>query len=195
MPGEGERAFRARCQQAAREGRDAAVDKLRDKYEVQFAHIEQQLRREQQDLTDSEARYKGRRREELLADVATVAGVLGLLGRRTRSTRSLAAAATKRRLTGAAKDDIAEAQAGITQLEAQLDELKRQMQADAAHLTQQWAAAAADVQPLRITPRKTDVAVAAILLGWAPAWQVTYQDSAGQMRTELLPAFAPAGAA
>jgi hypothetical protein len=191
-PGESDRDFRVRCQQAAREARDAAVDKLRDQYEAQLARLEERLRRERQDLADNEAEYHGRQREETLTSLATVVGMFGLLGRRSRSARGLSVMATKHRLTGQARADMAESEADIARLQAQVDEIKGQMAADASALTQQWAAAVDDIQAVRVTPRKSDVSVQTVALAWAPGWEITYTDVRGRARTDNVPAYSGA---
>jgi hypothetical protein len=188
-PGESDRDFRVRCQQAAREARDAAVDILRDKFETQLARLEERLRREEQDLADNEAEYKGRQREETLTNLATVVGMFGLLGRRSRSARGLSVMATKHRLTGQAHAGIAESEADIARLQAQMDDIKSQMADEAGALTQQWSAAVDDVQAMRITPRKSDISVQMVAPAWAPGWEITYRDARGRARTDNLPAY------
>ena len=178
-----------RCQQAAREARDQAVDKLRAKYAVRLERLEERLTREERTLDESKAEYKGRMGEEVLSGLSTVAGALGLFGRKSRSLRGLSTAATKRRLTSSAKADIAEAEADIARLKAEVDDLKSQIEEEANALTQQWDAAASDVQATRVVPRKTDVDVQMVVLAWAPTWEVAYQDARGRSRTDALPAY------
>jgi hypothetical protein len=191
-PGELERDFRARCQQAAREARDAAVDKLREKYDVKLKRFEERLAREQQELAEDKAAYKGRMAEEVLSGLATVAGAIGVLGRRSTSLRGLSTAATKRRMSSTAKADIAESEAEIARLQADADDLKSQMEEEASALTQQWATAADDIQEVKIAPRKADVDVRMVALAWAPSWEVAYEDARGRARTDAVPAYAVA---
>ena len=195
--GESERDFSVRCQQAAREGRDAAVDKLRDKYAVQLQRIQDKLTDEQRDLSDAQRDYRGRQAEQVLSGVSTVAGWLGLGGRR-RGLSGINSVASKNRLAGTAKANIEDSQADIARLQAQLDDLKSELESDTAELTRQWDQAAQDVQPMRIVPRKTDVQVQLLALTWAPNWEITYQDARGLARTDAVPAYdvsTPVGAA
>ena len=54
-PGESERSFRIRLQQAARERRDEDVDKLVQQYTMQVQRLQAKLRKETQDLAEAEA--------------------------------------------------------------------------------------------------------------------------------------------
>jgi hypothetical protein len=185
-PNESERDFRVRCDQLAREQRDAAVDKLKAKYETQLDRIQEKLAREQQDLAEAKATYKGRETEEVLSGIETVAGMFGLFGRRK---KSLSSAATKRRLTSAAHADIAASEADIARFQAQVEDVKSQMEQDANALTEQWTTAAADIQKTKIAPKKTDIDVQMVALAWAPNWEVTYEDARGRARTDVVPAY------
>ena len=185
-PGESERDFRVRCDQAAREQRDAAVDKLKTKYETQLDRIQTKLGREQQDLAEAKATYKGRQTEEVLSGLESVAGMFGLFGRRK---KSLSSAATKRRMTSSAQADVAESEADIARLQAQVEDVKSQMAQDADALTEQWTSAAADIQVTKIAPKKTDIDVQMVALAWAPNWEVTYEDTRGRARTDVVPAY------
>jgi hypothetical protein len=188
-PGESQRDFKIRCQQAAREQRDAVVDKLRDKYQAQLERLQDKLAREQQDLAENEAQLKGRIGEEVLSGLATVAGALGVLGRRRNPLGGLATAASRRRITSQAQANIAESKADIARLQAQVEQLKNDMQQDTDQVTQQWTAATEDVQQVKVAPRKTDIDVQLVALAWTPTWEVTYEDARGRSRTETIPAY------
>jgi hypothetical protein len=187
--GESERDFKIRCQQAAREQRDAAVDKLRDKYQVQLERLQDKVAREQQDLAENEGQLKGRIGEEVLSGLATVAGALGVFGRRRTSLSGLTTAASKRRITAQAQANIAESKADIARLQAQMEQLKGEMEEDTNQVTQQWTAATEAVQQVKAAPRKTDIDVQLVALAWAPTWEVTYDDARGRSRTESVPAY------
>ncbi|MDP3046189.1 MAG: DUF87 domain-containing protein [Chloroflexota bacterium] len=194
-PGESERDFSVRCQQAAREQRDTTLDQIREKYQVKLKRLEDKLANQQQRLEQDKSEYKGRMGEEVLSGLASVAGALGIFGRKSGSLRGLSTAATKRRLTSSAKADIAEAEADIARLQAEVDDIKSQMEQDAGQLTKQWAAAAGGVQSVKIIPKKTDIDVQMVVLAWAPAWEMTYEDARGRGRTETVPGYSVAAAA
>ena len=188
-PGESERDFKIRCQQAAREQRDAAVDKLRAKYQVQFDRLEDKLDRQRRELAESEGQLKGRIGEEVLSGLATVAGALGVLGRRSSSLRGLTSVATRRRITAQAQANVAAAKAEIARLQAQVEQLKNDMEQDIKQVTDQWTAATETIQQVKVMPKKTDIDVQMVALAWAPTWEVTYEDARGRNRTEAVPAY------
>ena len=189
QPGESERDFSIRCQQAAREQRDAALDKLRAKYEPKVERIEDRLTREERELAEDKAQYQGRVGEEVLSGLSTVAGFLGVFGRRSTSTRGLSSAASKRRITTAAQADIKESEAEIARMKADMETLQHDMEEDAAALTQQWDETVNDIQQAKIAPKKTDIDVQMVALAWAPTWEVTYEDARGRSRTDAVPAY------
>ena len=187
QPGESERDFRVRCDQAAREQRDTAVDKLKTKYETQLDRIQEKLAQEQGDLAEAQAAYKGRQTEEVISGLETVAGMFGLFGRRK---KSLSSAATKRRMASTAKANVAESEADIARLQAEVEDVKSQMEQDADALTEQWTSAAANIQVTKISPKKSDIDVQMVALAWVPNWEVTYEDARGRTRTDAVPAYA-----
>lgn len=187
QPAETLREFRVRCRQAARERRDAAVDRLSEKYDARFRRLEDRLAREAQALEQDKTEYRARKQEDAQAGLANFVGALGLFGRR-RTQRDLAAAASKRRQAAAARDDVVEAEATVSQLRAELADLGRQMAAEADALTAQWMADADTVEEVRVLPRQADITVSRIVLAWAPGWEVTCEDGRGRRWREWVAA-------
>jgi hypothetical protein len=188
-PGESERDFTVRCQQAAREERDAAVDQMREKYQVKLKRLEDKLVDLQQRLAKENDEVKGRMLETAVSAGATVAGFLGIFGRRKTSLGGLSTMVSKGRLTGSASADAGDAKADIARVKADVDDLKSQMEQDADQLTKQWDAAAAGVQSVKIVPKRTDIDVQMVVLAWAPTWEMTYQDPRGRSRTDRVPGY------
>jgi hypothetical protein len=190
-PGETERDFRARVQQAAREARDDAIDKIRDTYEVKLDRITAQKEKEEAELAEDRAQLQGRVAEEVFSGLDSVAGIFGLFGsRRRKNLGGLSKAATKRRMTATAQADIDESVAKIKQFEEQLAQLQSDMEAEMSAETEEWTKAAEDIQEVNVAPRKSDIDVRLVSLAWRPTWEVTYQDARGLTRTEVVPAFA-----
>jgi hypothetical protein len=185
-PDESAREFTVRCREAAREKRDAEVDKLSEKYKRKIDQLQDRLRREERELADDEAEYAARKREELLSAGESVIGLF--IGRR--STRSLSTASRRRRFTTKAKLDVEESQETIADLQKDIAELQAEMEEEADLITRRWAEALDEVGELRITPRRADVSVDLFGLAWAPRWEITYEDARGRERTDGVPAFA-----
>jgi len=176
--GESHRDFLVRAQQAVREGRDAEVDKLRQKYQQQLSRLEDRLAREERTLADDKSEYEARKREEMLSAAETVVGVLGIFGRR-RSSTALSKAATKRRLTSRSQAEIAETEADIARAKAQVDDMRREMEREAEAISAKWTAALEKTESYPIRPTRTGVQVQLVALAWTPYWEIGYPSATG----------------
>ncbi len=184
-PDETENQFIRRCRKAAEAARDEAVEKLREKYEAKFVKIETRLRREERELTEDEAEYEARKREELLSAGESILGFLG--GRR--STRVVSIQSRKRRLTQQAKLDAEESEEELAQLEEQIADLEVELEEKEAEETEHWAAAIEAIETVEVRPTKSNIHVQRFGLAWAPRWEVTYEDErTGQLHTTALAA-------
>jgi len=191
-PDETESQFLRRCRKAAQDARDAAVEKLRDKYEAKLDRIETRLRREERELAEDEAEHEARKREEWLSAGESILGFLG--GRR--SSRAISVQSRKRRLTEKAKLDIEESEEEIEGLEEQLADMEAELQEREAEETERWAEAIEAIEPLDIRPTRTNIHVERFGLAWTPHWEVAYDDErTGELRTVSLPAFSEERAA
>ncbi len=188
--GEDDRDFRARCQQAAREARDAEVDNLRERYAPKIKRVDDRLANQKLELQSDKDRARGRVVEEGLSGLATVAGFLGVFGSKSRSLRSLSTAATKRRMTSSADSAIRETEADISRLEDEKSRLEADLKDEMDDISRQHDEAAGDIQSTKITAKKTDVDVQLVTLAWAPTWEVEYADARGRVRSESVPAYA-----
>lgn len=185
-PDETENRFIRRCRKAAQKARDAAVEKLCEKYETKFDRFGTRLRREERELDEDEADYEARKREEWLSAGESILGFLG--GRR--STRAISTQSRKRRLTEKAKLDVEESEEEIEALQEQVADLEAELQEKEAEETRRWAEAIEAIEPLDIRPTRTNIHVERFGLAWTPRWEVAYEDErTGELRTASLPAF------
>ncbi|MFB0563351.1 MAG: helicase HerA domain-containing protein [Candidatus Lokiarchaeia archaeon] len=185
QPNETKREFTVRCSEAAREKRDAEVDKLSEQYESKIENLEDKLAREERALAEDEAEYSARKREELISAGETV---IGMFMSRRRS-RSISTAARKRRITRKAKADIKESEAAIADLKEDIAKLEEELKEKAKDITSSWDDALKDIDEIRITPHKTDIDMELFALAWAPQWEITYKDASGKERTDDVPAY------
>nr|WP_290668279.1 DUF87 domain-containing protein [Ardenticatena sp.] len=183
-PDEDERAFRIRLQQAAREARDEEIDALQKKYEKRFDRLERRLRREEQELAEDEAEYEARKREEMIGLGETVLGLF--LGRRR--SRGLSSAARKRRMTAKAKRDVEESRQEIAALQEELADLERELQAAIAEITSRWERVLDEIEVVEVKPRRKDVLVEPVMLGWLPFWAFAVEQD-GHVRYRTVPAY------
>lgn len=166
-PGETRDAFLNRARLAAREKRDAEVDKLDAAMQVKLTRLETKQQAEQRDLAEDQAELAARKQEEMLSAGESLLGMFGVLGRKR--SPGLATAARKRRMTARAAGDIAESQAQLAAVTAELARLRAQLQADVAAINARWEQALAGVTTREVAPRRADVRPAFCGVLWRPA--------------------------
>ncbi|RIL09559.1 hypothetical protein DCC79_10710 [bacterium] len=184
-PGESDRDFMARLQQAARERRDAEIDKVQDDLGDDIARVAEKIRREEAALARDEAEASARKQHEL---VNLGAGVLGMLfGRRRGAAGTLNSALTKRRMTSRAAAEVEEGREQVASLAEQKAGLEAELQARLDEIARRWDAAIADLTTVELAPRRSDIDVQAVALAWLPEWWITLDDGVG--RTVRVAAF------
>ena len=184
-PKESEREFRMRLQQIAREKRDEEIDEISERYEDKLEKVQDRLRREEADLAQREVDVSARKRETLVSVGESLVGVF--LGRR--SSRMASTALSKQRQAAKAKLQLEEARDDVTELEEDIEELEAELREEVAAAKERWEESLTDLEEYEVRPRRKDVQIGVFGLAWAPHWQVTYRDSSGATRTELLEAF------
>jgi hypothetical protein len=169
QPGESERDFRIRLQQAAHEQRDQLREKLKATYAPKFAALEERRRKAQQ----RHALEKQQASSQMLnAAVTAGAGILGaLFGRKPLSASTLGKVGQTVRTAGRTlkeHGDVARAEENLQAVEAAIAELNAQLEAEIAALDSRIDPAAEVLETVSIRPRKTGITVRAFGLGWRP---------------------------
>ncbi|RLT39787.1 MAG: DUF87 domain-containing protein [Chloroflexi bacterium] len=185
QPGESDRAFRIRLQDAARQQRDAEVDKLKGKYRTQMDRLQDKLGRTEKDLAQDQAELSTRKTQEMVNIGESVLGFF--LGRR--SSRTLSSVVSKRGMTAKAKGEIERTQEEIAELQSEIQGLEKEMEIAADEITRKWAEILDDLTSEEVKPRRTDVDVEFVAVGWMPSWLVTYHDGIATRRAAV-PAYA-----
>lgn len=170
--GEAPEAFLARCQAAANEAAATATEVLRDKHETKRKRIEQQIETAADRVDVLQDQQSGRRNEEMLGTAGDVLGGVakgkslgkvlgGLLGK-------LGSVAGRRSRSKQADTRVDAARSKVAGLQQQLAELDAEFSSDAVQLGQDWAAKAAAIESVAISPTKTNVRVVDLRLVWLP---------------------------
>ena len=171
QPGESERDFRVRLQQMARERRDAAAGKLRQKYAPKIATLQERIRRAEQAVEREKEQAKQTGLQTALSVGATILGAF--MGRKTISATTIGKATTALGKAGRAmKDakDVGMAQDNVAVLQQQLAELEGQFKAETDNL----AGSDPQTEPLEtvpLRPTKTNISVKLVALAWLPHWR------------------------
>jgi predicted nucleic acid-binding Zn-ribbon protein len=169
-PGESEREFRIRLQQAAREARDERSEKLRKKYEPKMATLRERIRRAEQAVEREKEQAKQSKLQTALSVGATLVGAF--LGRRSVSTGTLGRATTAAR--GASRSmkeasDVGRAQETVEALEAQLKDLEAEFQAEVEGFGEKADALSEELETIALKPKATGVSIRVLSLVWVPS--------------------------
>ncbi len=187
MPGESERDFRIRVQQAAREKRDAEIDKLETKIETQIDRLREKQRKEEADIAKAKANYESRRMQEVVGVGETVLGYI--LGRK-RGVSGLSRAASNRRMTSQAGMNIELSEQEVEEIKGKIAEAEVELKEMIEEIAAKWEATMEEVSETEIKPRRSDVQVGLVTLAWAPHWVVRYHDGM-QADSRWVSAYAP----
>jgi hypothetical protein len=173
-PGESERDFRVRLQQAGREQRDREAERLRFKYASKIATLQERIRRAQQMVERQTAES---RNSQLQAAISVGATILGaFLGRKTVSAANIGKATTAIRGAGRVmkeSKDVNQAQENVTALQGQLAELEAQFQREVQDATAASDPLTEQFDVVCIKPTKSNIAVKLVGLAWTPHWRQT----------------------
>ncbi len=171
-PGEPERDFRIRLQQAARETRDRQVERLRQKYTTKIATLEDRIRRAGQTVEKEKTQAGQQKMQTAISFGAAI--LTALTGRKTLSMSTLGRAATTARGAGRTlkeSQDVARAQENVQALQKQLDDLKALMEQEAAEIRAGINPLSEDMEKFEVRPKKTDISVSHVSLAWFPYWR------------------------
>jgi hypothetical protein len=163
---ESERDFRVRLQQKAREHRDAAMAKLREKYTLTFNSLQEQIRQAQvyaNNETDTSRQSKS------LTGFSFGSTLLGgFLGRKVLSSKSDISndpsIIQENRYAEQAEDTV-------EAIQKKLQKLEKDFKTDTEALSRGIDYITEPLELISVRPAKTAIAVQLLALGWLPLWQ------------------------
>ena len=170
-PGESERDFRVRLQQLAREGRDDAVEKLRQKYAPKFAQLEERKRRAEQAVAREAEQAQGQKVQTAISFGATL--LSSFLGRKRTSLATLGRATTAARgVSRAMKEsqDVGRAQDNVAAVTQQTADLEAEFQSETKALESSFDPQTETLDKVSLKPTKANITVKLVTLAWAPYW-------------------------
>ena len=168
-PGESEADFRSRIQQAAREMRDAAAEKLRQKYAPRLAALQERLRRAQQAVSREKQEAQGAGLQTAISVGATVLGAL--FGRKAISATTIGKATTAARSAGRTMKqagDVGRAEETVGAIQQQIQDLDDELQRELTAAQAAADPATEKLETLSLRPKKADVTVRRVTLVWIP---------------------------
>jgi hypothetical protein len=169
LPGETEGQFRVRLQQAARESRDAAVERLRRQYAPKIATLQERLRRAQAAEEREASQASSAKLQTAISFGATLLGAF--MGRKAVSMSTVGRATTAARGVGRSMkeaEDVKRAAESVASVQQQMDALEAELREQTA--TVEARMASGPLEPLAVAPKKTGIAVQLVALTWVPFW-------------------------
>lgn len=171
-PDETERDFRLRLQLAAREKRDALVERIRQKYASRIRTLEERIRRAGQAVDREKEQAKQQKLQTVMSFGATI--LSAILGRKATSLSSMDRAATAARGAGRIlkeSKDVHRAEENVQELQRQLEELQSLIHEETRAVSAAIDPLNEELKPVAIRPRKSDIAISFVALAWTPYWQ------------------------
>jgi hypothetical protein len=163
-PGESKSEFAARVQLAAREARDAGVDKLRARFATKIQRMQDRARRAQARVAREKSQYDQQKLQTGISMGASVLGAIfgrGGIGRATTAARGAGRVAREREDVERAEEELRDLQEAIRALEIEVEEEAR------AYLAERDDDVA-ELEEVVVRPRKSDIEVTGLKLGWKP---------------------------
>jgi hypothetical protein len=163
-PGESERDFRIRVQQAARELRDQQIAKLEAKYEPKLRTLEERKRRAQMKVAQEKQQASAQTMHTMISVGASLLGMFA--GRKTISASNVGRLGTAARAAtrlGKERSDVAMASETVEAVQAQIDELSAELQREVDSLPQFGEE---QFDTVRLKPQKTGIQVQLCALVW-----------------------------
>jgi hypothetical protein len=166
-PGETERDFVVRVQDANRAARDAAVDALRKKYGPKQAQLAEQLRRAEASVGRETAQASQQKLQTGLSMGATILGAI--FGRKAIGAGTLGRATTAARGVGRSMketEDIRRATENVEAVRARVRALEEELLRETRKITE--GIAQPSIERLSLSPKRGQVSVQLVGLGWIP---------------------------
>ena len=170
-PGESERDFRVRLQQRAREQRDEAAEKLRQKYAPKMATLAEKKRRAEQTVEREAEQAKGQKLQTAISFGATL--LSSFMGRKAISLTTLGRATTAARGVSRSMkegEDVDRAQETVEAVNQQIADLDAQFKSETDSLERSNDAQTEQLETISLKPKKSNITVKLLTLAWAPYW-------------------------
>mgnify|MGYP000010221471 CR=1 FL=1 len=166
---ESERDFRIRLAGDAREARDTALAKVREKYASKVTTLQDRIRRAEQAVQVQSEQSTGAKMSAAVSIGATIFGAL--LGRKAVSASTLGRATTAARgmgKVGREAQDVTRASETVAALTQQLADLQATIETDLQAVSTQWDLSTETMERVLIKPKRGGVSVQLVALAWVP---------------------------
>nr|MDP0504459.1 DUF87 domain-containing protein [Verrucomicrobiota bacterium JB025] len=165
--GESEGDFRARLGHAAREARDEAVEKLREKVAKKMKSVEGKMRTAEGQLAREKAQASSAKMKAGISVLGSLLG--GILGRKSGFGRSRASTSIGKATSAWQQSrDVAAVEAKIEGLEEEMKALEAELQEEIEEVKGEFDPAAIALETETLKPTRANVRVERVALLWLP---------------------------
>ena len=162
--GEGERDFRIRLQQAAREAQDLELEKLRKKYAPKYAALDGRIHKAQVELDNDK---DAARRQSYTAAASTGSSIFGtVIGSKAKSRQNKAHRENEKKAK--LKGEVRVSEADLNELMLQRKRLEEEFQAEVRALAPKVDPSFEKLETYLVKPTKTNISVRLVSLVWRP---------------------------
>jgi hypothetical protein len=172
-PGESEKDFRLRLQQGGRERRDQLLERIRQRYAARIGSLQERIRRAEQAVDREKEQAKQQKMQTAISVGVTILDAF-LGGRKAVRRGTIGRATTAARGAGRILkegQDVGRAEETVQALRQQLAELETQAAGESEALKAAVDPLSEELEALEVRPKKTDISVRVLSLGWAPYWR------------------------
>ena len=163
-PGESKAEFSARLQLARREKRDAAAEKLREKFAKKVKSMQARVGRAEDKVDREQSQYDQQKLQTGISMGATVLGAIfgsRAMGRATTAARGAGRVAREREDVQRAEEDLRDLQDALRALEIEAEEEVKALDAEMER-------EAPELEEVIVRPKKSDIRVSDLRLAWKP---------------------------
>jgi hypothetical protein len=160
--------FRRLCSEAARQKRDAEVEKAEAAFQKQFKALDQKRARLERDLEVDQADLENRKGEAWDANVNTVMSLFAGRGRTTRIKSAMA----KQRKVDQAEGDLKTSRAALEDVRRQIAGLEDERAKMLADISRRWGNIASQETEITQAAQRKDVRLEMFGIAWLPYYQV-----------------------
>ena len=167
--GEDERAFRIRVQHLAHEERDAALEKLKQKYDSKTRTIENKLMRAEQAVEKQSSMASQRKMDAVVSAGRAILGAL--LGRKTVSATSVSKVGTAVRRTSQAlksSQGIEQAEERLVEVQRELEDLQARIDEELNNMSLKYDEIKEHIEEIEVRALSGNITVHLLGLCWVP---------------------------
>lgn len=167
--GEDERAFRIRVQHKAHEARDAALEKMNQKYDAKLRTLENRLKRAEQAVDKQNTMASQKKMDAVVSAGSAILGAI--LGRKRVSASSVSKMGTAVRRTSQALKSgqgIDQAQERMLLVQQELEDLQVEMDEALNQISQRYDEVKEGIEEIEVGALSGNVTVHLVALAWIP---------------------------